>query len=112
MGVPSVLMEGASVESSFLFRQRFTPHKLSKDNRPIVLLFFLMFLPAKDIWCNIHVFQRGEGVRGHHEHHNKQNNDNEENTSWFAILPLQLLQPYTATCEKIIIRIGKKKKEI
>ena len=48
-----------SVESSFLLRQRFTPRQLSKDNRPIVLLLFLTFLHAKDIWHNIHVFQRG-----------------------------------------------------
>ena len=50
----------ASVESSFLLRQRFTPRQLSKDNRPIFLLLFLMFLHAKDIWRNIHVFQRGK----------------------------------------------------
>ena len=48
-----------SVESSFLLRQRFTPCQLSKDNRPIVLLLFFIFLHAKDIWRNIHVFQRG-----------------------------------------------------
>ena len=52
----------ASVESSFLLRQRFTPRQLSKDNRPIVLLLFLTFLHAKDIWRNIHVFQRGKLV--------------------------------------------------
>ena len=39
--------------------QRFTPRQLSKDNRPIVLLLFLTFLHAKDIWRNMHVFQRG-----------------------------------------------------
>ena len=39
-----------------------------------------------------------EGVRGQHEDHNKQNNDKEENKGWFAILLLQLLQPYAATC--------------
>ena len=56
-------MDGeASVESSFLLRQRFTPRQLSKDNRPIVLLLFLMFPNAKDIWRNIHVFQRGGEV--------------------------------------------------
>ena len=38
---------------------RFTPCQLSKDNRPIVLLLFLMFFHANDIWRNIHVFQRG-----------------------------------------------------
>ena len=54
----------ASVESSFLLRQRFTPRQLSKDNRPIVLLLFLMFPHAKDIWRNIHVFQRGSEVDG------------------------------------------------
>ena len=42
-----------SIERLF-FCQRFTPHQLSKDNRHIVLLLFLMFLHAKDIWCNIH----------------------------------------------------------
>ena len=41
-----------------------------------------------------------EGVRGQHEHHNKQSNDKEANRDWFAILPLQLLQPYAATCDK------------
>ena len=50
------------VESSFLLRQRFTPRQLSKDNRPIVLLLFLMFPHAKDIWRNIHVFQRGREI--------------------------------------------------
>ena len=49
----------SSVESSFLLRQSFTPRQLSKDNRPIVLLLFLTFLHAKDIWRNIHVFQHG-----------------------------------------------------
>ena len=39
-----------------------------------------------------------EGVITQHEHHNKQNNNKEENKSWFAILLLQLLQPYAATC--------------
>ena len=52
----------ASVESSFLLRQRFTPHQLSRDNRPIVLLLFLMLLHTKDIWRNIHVFQPGRVV--------------------------------------------------
>ena len=47
------------MESSFLLRQSFTPRQLSKDNRPIVLLLFLTFLHAKDIWRNIHVFQHG-----------------------------------------------------
>ena len=32
----------ASVESSFLLQQRFTPHKSYKDNRPIVPPLFLM----------------------------------------------------------------------
>ena len=43
----------------FCYAKRFTPRQLSKDNRPIVLLLFLTFLHAKDIWRNIHVFQRG-----------------------------------------------------
>ena len=30
--------------------------------------------------------------------HNKQNNDKEENKGWLAILLLQLLQTYAATC--------------
>ena len=42
-----------------------------------------------------------EGVRGVLEHHNKQNNDKEENKGWFAILLLQLLQPYASTCGQI-----------
>ena len=33
------------------------------------------------------------------EHRNKQNKDKEENKVWFAILLLQLLQPYAATSE-------------
>ena len=37
-----------------------------------------------------------EGVRGQHERHD--NNDKEENKGWFAMLLLQSLQPYTATC--------------
>ena len=50
-----------SVESSFLLCQMFTPCQLSRDNTPNVLLFFLTFLHAKDIWRNIHVhvFQCG-----------------------------------------------------
>ena len=48
----------SSVKSSFLLRQRFTPHKLYKGNRPpIVLQLLFMLLHAKDIWCKIHVFQ-------------------------------------------------------
>ena len=39
-----------------------------------------------------------EGVRGQREHHNKHNNDKEEIKGWFAILLLQLLEPYAATC--------------
>ena len=39
-----------------------------------------------------------EGVRGEHEHHDQQRNDKEEDKGWFAILLLQLLQPYAATC--------------
>ena len=39
-----------------------------------------------------------EGVRGEHEHHNQQKSDKEEDKGWFAILLLQLLQPYSATC--------------
>ena len=39
-----------------------------------------------------------EGVRGEHEHHNQQKNDEEEDLGWFAILLLQLVQPYAATC--------------
>ena len=38
-----------------------------------------------------------EGVRGEHEHHNQQKNDEEEDKGWFAILLLQLVQPYAAT---------------
>ena len=50
----------ASVESLFLSFQRFTPCQLSKDNgKPIVLPLFSMLLHAKDIWHNIHFFQRG-----------------------------------------------------
>ena len=41
-----------------------------------------------------------EGVRGKHEHHNQQRNDKEEDKGWFAILLLQLVQPYAATCGK------------
>ena len=41
-----------------------------------------------------------EGVRGQHEH-------KEENKGWFAILLLQLPQPYAATCDSIsLIRGG------
>ena len=50
------------MESSFLLRQGFTTHQLSKDNRPIVFPLFLMLLHAKDIWGNIHAFLRGGGV--------------------------------------------------
>ena len=39
-----------------------------------------------------------EGVRGEHEHHNQQKNDKEEDKGWFAILLLQLVQPYAGTC--------------
>ena len=39
-----------------------------------------------------------EGDRGEHEHHNQQKNDKEEDKGWFAILLLQLVQPYAATC--------------
>ena len=42
-----------------------------------------------------------EGVRGQHEHHNRQNNDMEGNNGWSAILHLQLLQPYAATCVRV-----------
>ena len=35
---------------------RLTPCQLSKDNRHIILLLFLMLLHAKDIWRNIYVF--------------------------------------------------------
>ena len=38
-------------------------------------------------------------MEGEHEHHSQQNNDKEEDKGWFAILLLQLLQLYTATCE-------------
>ena len=42
-----------------------------------------------------------EEVRGQPEHHNKQNNDKEENRGWFAILLLQLLEPYVV-CRQTI----------
>ena len=58
-----------SVESSFLLRQSFTPRQLSKDNRPIVLLLFLTFLHAKDIWRNIHVFQHGPKTQVYEIYH-------------------------------------------
>ena len=38
-----------------------------------------------------------ERVRGQHEHH-KQNKNKKENKGWLAILLLQLLKPYAATC--------------
>ena len=38
-----------------------------------------------------------EEVKGQHEDDNKQSNDKEENKGLFAILLLQLLQPYAAT---------------
>ena len=38
-------------------------------------------------------------MRGQHEHHYKQDSDKEENKGWFAILLLQSLQSYAATCE-------------
>ena len=40
-----------------------------------------------------------EGDRGEHEHDNQQKNDKEEDKGWFAILLLQLVQPYAATCD-------------
>ena len=43
-----------------------------------------------------------EGVRGEHEHHNQQKNDKEEDKGRFAILLLQLVQPYAATCEPAV----------
>ena len=49
----------ASVEGSFLLCQRFMPHQLSKDNRPIIPPLLLMLLHAKNIWRNMHVFQCG-----------------------------------------------------
>ena len=39
-----------------------------------------------------------KGVRGQHEHHNQQNNDEEENKGLFAVLLLQFLLTYAATC--------------
>ena len=39
-----------------------------------------------------------EGVRGEYENHNQQKNDKEEDKGWFAILLLQLLHSYAATC--------------
>ena len=71
----------SSVESSFLLRQRFTPRQLSKDNRPIVLLLFLTFLHAKDIWRNIHIFQRGISCKFHAEGYAKKSLVRQENNS-------------------------------
>ena len=45
-----------------------------------------------------------EGDRGEHKHHNQQKNDKEEDKGWFAILLLQLVQPYAATCDEVLPR--------
>ena len=50
-----------------------------------------------------------ERVRGQHEAHNKQNNNNEENKGWFAILLLQLSQPYALLND---LQDGSKQKSI
>ena len=69
----------------------------------IVVMLIVMFLWSSD---SLHIKTRSvdgpsllmEGVRGEHEHHNQQKSDKEENKDWFAILLLQSLQPYAATC--------------
>ncbi len=48
---------GVGVETLYWLPQRFTPHQLSKDNRPIDLPLFWILLHAKVIRHYIHVFK-------------------------------------------------------